>query len=303
MKIIRDHLTGFLIGGFTATIITVSAWSNPWSLGSLFTDIGGGIYKLIGTNIKDGTIGSPQVGFNYAGSTYKWGPANSVGFNGGLTTTSTPTFEGIISTNKSEFGNTTSDYLPSGGNWKYTLQLNGNNNTSIGFHDAGASVSSIKYWPTGFEIGGNDGWGVKQVSIPWGIKFSDGTVQTSAPTIPTKVSQLVNDSGYLTVADISELICMRKHGTPVDGRCRFIGAVRYLFNCSAIAINNVYIGETSCDTPWDTINLLCRRDFIAQKLWFSHGILVGTETKKWLAWPTGWCGGGNLGATFTIDLY
>ena len=100
---IRNHLVGFLIGVFATTAVTVFAASNPWSIGSLFEYITytnwywvvSWAYKLIGTNIKDGSITPTQIGFNYAGSTSKWWPATSVNFNGGLTDSSYPTFNWI----------------------------------------------------------------------------------------------------------------------------------------------------------------------------------------------------------------
>ena len=73
-------------------------------------------------------------------------------------------------------GNTSSDYNPSGANWNYTLQLEGQDTTSIGFHDAGASVSSIKYNNSGFVIGGNDGWGTKIAEFPGGVAVTGNGV-------------------------------------------------------------------------------------------------------------------------------
>ena len=68
-----------------------------------------------------------------------------------------------------EFGSTCTNYLPSAGNWNYTLQLDGLDTTSIGFHDSAASVSSIRYNNSGFVIGGDDGWGIKNVSMPGNV--------------------------------------------------------------------------------------------------------------------------------------
>ena len=64
---------------------------------------------------------------------------------------------------RTEVGRTSQDYLPAATNWDYTFQLNGLNNTSIGFHDSGHSVSSIRYTSRLFTIGGDDGWGVAKV--------------------------------------------------------------------------------------------------------------------------------------------
>ena len=52
-----------------------------------------------------------------------------------------------------EFGSTGTNYLPGSANWNYTLQLDGLDTTSIGFHDSAASVSSIRYNNSGFVIG------------------------------------------------------------------------------------------------------------------------------------------------------
>ena len=68
-----------------------------------------------------------------------------------------------------EFGSTGTNYLPSASNWNYTLQLDGLDTTSIGFHDSAASVSSIRYNNSGFVIGGDDGWGVRNVSMPGNV--------------------------------------------------------------------------------------------------------------------------------------
>ena len=67
------------------------------------------------------------------------------------------------------FGAITSNFYPVASNWNYNLLLNGLNDTSIGFHDSAASVSSIRYSNAGFVIGGDDGWGVRPVTIPGGL--------------------------------------------------------------------------------------------------------------------------------------
>lgn len=56
-------------------------------------------------------------------------------------------------------GTISNDYAPGGGNWNYDLLLHGNDMTSIGFHDAGHSVGSIRYQGRQFYIGYDDGWG------------------------------------------------------------------------------------------------------------------------------------------------
>lgn len=79
---------------------------------------------------------------------------------------------GVISS-----GTTASDYLPGGFNWNYTHLLNGTDNTSIGFHDSGASVSSIRYNNAGFTIGGDDGWGVKNVTMPGTLSIGNTPIK------------------------------------------------------------------------------------------------------------------------------
>lgn len=87
-------------------------------------------------------------------------------------------------------GVTSADYNPSGGNWNYTVQLNGQDTTSIGFHDAGASVSSIKYSNAGFVIGGDDGWGAKNVNFPGNVGIG-----ITAPTSKLDVSGDIRANG------------------------------------------------------------------------------------------------------------
>lgn len=60
-----------------------------------------------------------------------------------------------------EIGSTAENYVPASGNWDYTLLLDSQDTSSIGFHDSMASVSSIRYANDGFRIGFDDGWGVK----------------------------------------------------------------------------------------------------------------------------------------------
>jgi hypothetical protein len=68
---------------------------------------------------------------------------------------------------RQEIGSTAVDFLPQSANWNYNALLSGKDTTSIGFHDAAHSVSSIRYsGQSGFVIGGNDGWGQKDVHMP-----------------------------------------------------------------------------------------------------------------------------------------
>ena len=131
-----------------------------------------------------------------------------VGGNVGLQTTGTSTFAvnggnvgvGINNPDRklrvlgnAAFGNTAYDYHAQGGNWNYTVILDGLENTSIGFHDAGHSVSSIRYNGNGFTIGGNDGWGVKNVYMPGNVGI--GTLNT---THTLTVNGQVKSRGFIT---------------------------------------------------------------------------------------------------------
>lgn len=60
---------------------------------------------------------------------------------------------------------TSQDYLPGSYNWNYTLQLNAQDTSSIGFHDAGNNVGSIRFKNNLFTIGANDGWGIANTFI------------------------------------------------------------------------------------------------------------------------------------------
>ncbi|MDD2487535.1 MAG: hypothetical protein PHS92_04145 [Candidatus Gracilibacteria bacterium] len=59
---IRNISIGFLIGAVTMANTTIFA-STSGLIGNLFENISG-VYKLVGTNIKDGTVGSTQLGSN-----------------------------------------------------------------------------------------------------------------------------------------------------------------------------------------------------------------------------------------------
>jgi hypothetical protein len=107
----------------------------------------------------------------------------------------------LIGEAKGTFGLATANYLPAAANWSYNLQLNGTDDTSIGFHDAGNSVSSIRFnGGTGFTIGGDDGWGLKQVGVPGGLRFGDGTVQTTAAAGSPTGSGFIAQNTTFTIA-------------------------------------------------------------------------------------------------------
>ncbi|MCX6937526.1 MAG: tail fiber domain-containing protein [Verrucomicrobia bacterium] len=83
----------------------------------------------------------------------------------------------LVVVGKVNIGETPQDYWPGGQNWNYTLQLNGQDWTSIGFHDAGHSVSSIRYNGNGFVIGGDDGWGAKNAYFPGSVGIGNTSPQ------------------------------------------------------------------------------------------------------------------------------
>jgi hypothetical protein len=72
-------------------------------------------------------------------------------------------------------GDSNTNYVPSGGNWNYTFLLNGLNTSSIGFHDAGHSVGSIRYTGNLFTFGGNDGWGNANSYFPGNVGVGTST--------------------------------------------------------------------------------------------------------------------------------
>ena len=90
-------------------------------------------------------------------------------------------------------GVTSQNYNPSGGNWNYTLLLNSDETTSIGFHDSWASVSSIRYNHNGFTIGADDGWGMKNVYMPANVGIG-----TFNPTHRLTVNGEVKSRGFIT---------------------------------------------------------------------------------------------------------
>jgi hypothetical protein len=70
---------------------------------------------------------------------------------------------------KTVVGLPTADYLPASNNWNYTLQLNGLDTSSIGFHDASNNVGSIRFRNNLFTIGADDGWGTASAYFPGNV--------------------------------------------------------------------------------------------------------------------------------------
>jgi hypothetical protein len=129
-----------------------------------------------------------------------------VGGNVGLQTTGTSTFAvnggnvgvGINNPDRklrvlgnAAFGNSAHDYNAQG--WNYTVILDGLDNTSIGFHDSMNSVSSIRYNANGFTIGGDDGWGARNVYMPANVGIG-----TTNPTHKLTVNGQVKSRGFVT---------------------------------------------------------------------------------------------------------
>jgi hypothetical protein len=66
-------------------------------------------------------------------------------------------------------GTIENNYIPQKANWNYNITLNGKDTSSIGFHDSGHSVGSIRYKEKLFTIGDDDGWGTANVYFPGNI--------------------------------------------------------------------------------------------------------------------------------------
>jgi hypothetical protein len=73
-----------------------------------------------------------------------------------------------------DVGTTGGDYNSANANWNYNLLLNGNDWTSIGFHDSYHSAGSIKYSNGRFYIGSNDGWGVADLEVGGNLQVGGG---------------------------------------------------------------------------------------------------------------------------------
>ena len=141
--------------------------------------------QLFGTNIPNNTFTSALTQFistlttqsQWKDTAWVWGP---IAYTGSNVSIGTQNIDGklYVAGGKVSIGDPlTEDNLPTWGNWRYSLQLNGVNNTSIGFNDNAASVSSIRYNNNGFVIGGDDGWGTRPVYIA-----EKGYFGTSSPS-------------------------------------------------------------------------------------------------------------------------
>jgi hypothetical protein len=94
---------------------------------------------------------------------------------------------------KTIVGATGIDNLPGGSNWNYTLQLNSLDTSSIGFHDAGNSVGSIRYKSNLFTIGADDGWGNATTYFPGNVGI--GTTTPSQKLSITDTLAITNTAG------------------------------------------------------------------------------------------------------------
>ncbi len=94
-------------------------------------------------------------------------------------------------------GNIAYNYIPNTGNWTTTgttLRLNGQDYTTIGFHDSGNRVDFIKAGNGTIQLGYNGGWGEGHIGMPGGGVWNNqgnvgiGTTQTDAKlTVKGKV--------------------------------------------------------------------------------------------------------------------
>jgi Chaperone of endosialidase len=127
---------------------------------------------------------------------------------------------------RTEIGSTAQNYLPTGGTWNYTLLLDALDTSSIGFHDSGASVSSIRYDTSGFVIGGDDGWGVKNVLMPGNVGI--GTASPGAKLEvagQVKITGGIPGTGKVLTSDASGLATWT---TPASGGLTGSGSTNYI---------------------------------------------------------------------------
>lgn len=99
--------------------------------------------------------------------------------------TTTPSAKLHVNGGKSILGSPAQDYWTGSGNWNFTLQLDGTNHTSIGFHDAGHSVGDITYVGRVFYIGRDIGWGPADVSMPSHVRAGGLIKPGHGPTPPS----------------------------------------------------------------------------------------------------------------------
>ena len=104
----------------------------------------------------------------------------------------------IYSVSKATIGRTDFDYVPSGANWNYTLQLNAQDTSSIGFHDAGQNVGSIRFKNNLFTIGADDGWGIANTYLAGNVGIG-----TSTPGYKLDINGGMNAAGGARLSNIA----------------------------------------------------------------------------------------------------
>ncbi len=161
--------TTAIFGGGNSYQTGITGWSN-----ANFQKTGIGVTGYVsgnGTNTNIGVWGQVQ---NYGDGVYGQSLGAGNGVHGFSSTGLAGYFEGSTrTTGRTETGNTSTNYLPASSNWNYTLQLNGSDYTSIGFHDSENSVSSIRYTNKNFYIGYDDGWGVSNTTFGGNIQAAN----------------------------------------------------------------------------------------------------------------------------------
>lgn len=98
--------------------------------------------------------------------------------------TATPSAKLEVNGWKVIIGSTTQDYLSNGWNWNYTLQLNAQDTSSIGFHDSNNNVGSIRFKNNLFTIGADDGWGVANTNLGGNLTVN-GKINASNMPVPS----------------------------------------------------------------------------------------------------------------------
>lgn len=98
-------------------------------------------------------------------------------------------------------GDIATNYNPAGSSQQYSLVLNALDRTSIGFHDSGSTIGSIKYTNSLFSIGENDGWGTARTYFADNVGIGDSNPNTSRLSITTSAVAGSNDGIHLTDAN------------------------------------------------------------------------------------------------------
>ena len=126
------------------------------------------------------TWSSVDVSFHTSGVSKMWiKPSGNVGI-----WTNIPEAKLHVNGWKVIIGSTTQDYLSNGWNWNYTLQLNAQDTSSIGFHDSNNNVGSIRFKNNLFTIGADDGWGVANTNLGGNLTVN-GKINASNMPVPS----------------------------------------------------------------------------------------------------------------------